>query len=230
MKLSTVCASRSTSPLQFQGGEGSLCADDKVKLVTVRHIPALLETAGDERDNSTNLTIASRTGSGWSTPCKLSVKTTLHFGITGRFCVGYRCPALEKAAVYLADARQLGDYATRVPDTDELSAGDQKKWAKMIQLAGERQLMQDYLPTAGQQDADLALRSFWDADRNFTPIKLGNDLLLGKVGTAGFGSHFGWGDLFAAYELVGDQFQPVAGFQLSVIARYVDGYQISSSP
>jgi hypothetical protein len=112
----------------------------------------------------------------------------------------------------------------------ELSTTDQPKWVEMKQLADVRQLIRDELPVFGQANTNGSLRSFVDWITVFIPIQLNGSLLLGKVGTAGFGSHFGSDELFAAYRLVGGQFQPVAGFYPGVVARSLSGYQIGQSP
>ena len=217
-------------PARFQGGEGALCADDKVQLVAVNHTPALLETALNGRDNRLDLDIAVESSSDWSPPCRLSIETTPRFGITGRLCDGAECKALEKVAVEAADSRHTGDYATHPPKANELSPEKQERWTIMKQLANERKLIKDDLPTFGQEKYVGRLHSFVDWKTVLTPVEIGSDLLLGKIGTAGFGSHYGSDELFAAYRLIGDKFQPVAGFYLSVVARSLDGYQVNNTP
>ncbi len=136
-----------------------------------------------------------------------------------QFCSGDMCPDLAHMAVQAVDARQVGNPPKQTIEAAKLPAAVQAKWAEMKQLAYARQLKGDELPTFGQANTNGSLRSFIDWNTVFVPVQLGGELLLGKVGPAGFGSHFGSDELFAAYKLVGNQLQPVAGFYLSVVAR-----------
>ena len=96
---------------------------------------------------------------------------------------------------------------------------DRDQWAEMMRLAESRRLAEDDLPTFGQGNPNGRLDSFVDWGTTLLPAKAGGDLLLGKIGRARFGSHFGSDELFAAYRLVEGQLEPVAGFYLEVSAH-----------
>ncbi len=217
-------------PKRFQGGEAELCADDNVQLVTVNNTPALFETEHNETDNRLYLYVAVRSGSIWGKTCRLSIETTPLFGITRRFCNGAGCQDLERFAVEAANSRHAGNNATYPPRADDLTLEKQNRWTAMKQLAEQRKILDDNLPTFGKNDHDGSLRSFVDWKTVFMPVEIGNDLLLGKIGTAGFGIHYGSDKLFAAYRLVDHRFQPVAGFHLSILARSLDGVQVDNNP
>ncbi len=213
---------------RFQGGEGALCGPDKVQLVTVAGTPALLEIAGD--DSQVDLDIAQQAGIGWRDPCRLSIEMVPHYGLAERFCSDDTCQALGRIAVQVADFRRGADTSKQALAVDQLTTADQAKWDEIQKLAETRQLLADELPTFGQVNTNGSLRSFLDWDTVLLPIPLNGKLLLGKAGTAGFGSHFGSDQLFAAYRQDGDQLQPVAGFYLTVAARSLSGYHVAPSP
>ncbi len=153
-----------------------------------------------------------------------------HYGLAEQFCSDDTCQALGRIAVQVADSRRDTDTPKQAPAVSQLTATDQAKWDEIQQLANTRQLVADELPTFGQVNTNGSLRSFLDRDTVFLPIRLNGKLLLGKTGTAGFGSHFGSDQLFAAYRQNGDQLQPVAGFYLTVAARSLSEYHVAPSP
>lgn len=210
-------------PEWFAGGEGALCAADKVRLSAIKSHPLLIDDDENEPTRS-DMIFSVQIDSRWSAPCRLTIETKPHYGIIDAYCDGEICAALARIAVELGDA----DYGG--PDPVETSTpSDNATWTKMQQLADNSDLQHERLPTL-DKPAETAHRDldFWNS--SIVPVQIDGKILLGIFGTAGFGSHFGSADLFGVYRLAGEHLEPVAGFTLDVVARTLSGHTVASVP
>jgi hypothetical protein len=218
-------------PDRFVGGEGALCGDDKVWLVTVSGLPALVDAGPDSLANRVDLDISVWNRTSWSASCRLAIDTEPHYGIVQQFCDNKQCDALAQSAERIANPRPSDWDITQAIHALDTHPMEREKWERMASIALSTRLLGDDLPTFGQPlSSRVWTTSFWDADRGFLPVMVNGELLLGKVGTAGWGNHFGEDVLLAAYRLSDDKLEPVAGYFIGVTARLFHGYNVGDSP
>lgn len=222
-------------PHRFEGEEGSHCQGDVVRLASLNEIPALLEDAvwGGNSIDKTVIHLATRTNTGWTPICSITVLATRHYAVTDKFCNGNYCDALAGIASKLSDLRHAKEGGAYLPSEQNLRGADRGAFNNMVRLAEEQGIEKDFeIPTLGQKNehSSYADHSFVGWVTKLVPIVFGGQVFLAKIGTAGFGNHFGSADVLAIYELVGDHLNPVAGFCLNVTSKMISKVDVSNSP
>ena len=221
----------------FAGGEGALCAGDDVSLVTIDNRPALLEADGTELDKL-DLRIVSPRGRDWSPACRIKIIFASEYGAQRSYCPGADCSALARASIREADmiTRQLEAglisgrpvTLTTAPDLDDLTLSQRASWDDMTRLFQQQHPQRgSKIPTFGQDDRFSGhIDGIVGWDTSVFPVRLDRRLMLGVIGTAGFGTKFGEDKGSAIYDLEGGDLKPVAGFHLNVVARIVHSVQV----
>ena len=105
----------------------------------------------------------------------------------------------------------------------------------MLELADRAQLELSDLPTPDGQADGMAVGRYAGGlahsylDNSFLPVVAGGEVLLVRIGTAGWGDHFGSARLFSAYRLRDDTLEPVAGLYLDVGSRTLADVRVNGS-
>ena len=221
----------------FAGGEGALCADDSVSLVTIDNGPALLEADGSQVDKL-ELRIVSPRGRDWRPVCRITMIFASEYGAERSYCPGADCSALARASIQEADmiTRQLeaelisGRPVTSptAPDLDDLTLSQRMSWADMTRVFQQRKPQRgSEIPTLGQDDHYSGhINSIVGWDTSVFPVRLDGRVLLGVIGTAGFGMKFGEDKGSAIYDLKSENLEPIAGFYLNVVARIIHSVRV----
>ena len=222
----------------FEGGEGALCGDDRVFLVTISNKPALLDADGSQ-PGKLDLTIASRYGAGWSQACGIKMTLTSKYGAERSYCPGANCAELANASIQEADAiaRQqeadtiAGQSAslTIAPDLNGLTVPERALWDQMTRLyENENPNGASGIATFGQDrsSGNIDVNVGWDT--SVFPVQLNGRLLLGTIGTAGFGSKFGEDKGSTIFGLKNGSLEPVAGFYLNVDGRIITAVEVDN--
>jgi len=202
-----------TVPDSYQDGEGRFCAGDEVALMEISGRAALVENTPAE--GSAALRIVERENDGWSKSCRLAVTIKSHYEAAEHSCRGKSCDELTKIGGILADTYGAGEAARAELRARQLPTENVASWTRMVSIATKQNLAWADAPLSGSSGLPKSYREA--RDRFFVPIIIDGKLLLGNLGTAGFG--FGihtYGPLLSVYELVGKKLEPIAGYNFTV--------------
>ena len=142
-------------------------------------------------------------------------------------CAGGHCGGLRDQALHFVEVLKSQD--DELPDEDDVSDRHKEKYREMLKLAKETDLSQSpevpYFKSETEKtadDKDYCLINFDGTGGIFFPVEAGGDVILGKIGTDGFGlgGHSGGPNTaLAFYRLVEGALAPLAGF--CIVPRHV---------
>ncbi|BBP00599.1 hypothetical protein SFSGTM_13070 [Sulfuriferula nivalis] len=225
-------------PQEFAGGEGELCQGYVVRLASLNEVPALLEETiwGSNSIDKTVIHLTLKTNTGWARTCSITILAKRRYTVMDQFCDGNYCDALASIAPNLSDLRHANENGVDQPSNPsdlDLRGTKRDTFMNMVRIAEKQGIKQDFeIPTLGKKHVPSIYsdRTFVGWDTQLVPIVLDGHIFLGKIGTAGFGTHYGSADVLAVYKLSGDHLKPVAGFCLDVASKIVDKVIVNNSP
>ena len=185
----------------------AFCYTTKAYAGEVAGVPAFIVESN--QDSTVELTFTPWRNGGWQPPCKVVIRFSDVFEVTERFCKGVDCPEMAEQALALVKK------ADRHPHVAEASAGDQSgRFKAMKELAdGEPANIQSF-PTFGSTVRELDGAQF-APESVVLPLVVGDKTYLARVGHYAIGWRTMTDYLVAAYRMVGDSLEPVAGIYIS---------------
>ena len=236
-------------PEMFAGGEGALCAGDKVRIGSVNNAPMLLDEEPEE--GRVFLTATRRVADGWTPLCTVTLDKAPRYEVSTQDCSGTDCAMFARLAVEMANrvgaAQSTGGnttLSTRIhhgrlkvncsgdgcpPSWEKTflqvtlqkipSMSQKRKFDQLLQTAEQDQI--DVEPFQGPRSSNGHRGEEDYYESSFLPIMSGEEVLLGKIGhEAGMHSAPTSTVLFSVYRLQGQRFAAAASFRLDS-TRYV---------
>ena len=185
----------------------ALCYTTKAYAGEIAGVPAfIVET---NQDSTVELTFTPWRDGGWQAPCKVVIRFNDVFEVTERFCKGVDCPAMAEQALSLVKE------VDRSPQVAEASAGSQSGPFKALKELADREPgdIQSF-PTFGSTVHDLASAQF-APESVVLPVVVGGKTYLARVGHYAIGWRTMTDYLVAAYQMVGNSLEPVAGVYIT---------------
>ncbi len=191
------------------GGEGSFCWPTHGHAGEIDGVPAFI--VQNDQENTVELSVTPRRDGNWQEACRVTFSFSNDFEATERFCKGVDCEQMAEQAKTLAKEFD----------------GNPQRGVGMRKLSAQSGLDTEF-PTFGGKVQGLnrySYTEFYD-DTIFVPIVVGGEMYLARIGHAGFAWRRSPNYLFAAYRIVSDHLEPVAGIYVDKIRSALAGIEV----
>ena len=173
----------------------------------VAGVPAfVVET---DQDSTVELSFTPWQDGSWQRDCRVVIRFSDVFDVTDRFCKGVNCQEMADRALSLV---KKVDQRPQAAEEDADSQGENFKTMKELAAKEPRDIQ--LFPTFGGSihglnDAEFA------PDSVVLPVVVGGKTYLARLGHLAIGWRTMPDYLFAAYRMVGNSFEPVAGIYIT---------------
>ena len=177
----------------------------------VAGVPAfIVET---DQDSTVELSLTPWRDGGWQRECRVTIRFSDVFEVTDRFCKGVDCHEMADQALSLV---KKVDQRPQAAEEDADSHDENFKTMKELAAKEPRDIQ--LFPTFGGSihglnDAEFA------ADPVVLPVVVGGKTYLARLGHVTIGWRTMPDYLFAAFKMVGNSFEPVAGLYITKNSR-----------
>jgi hypothetical protein len=176
----------------------------------------------------------------WTNECEVDISTSATYQVAFESCSGSSCVSLAKLALRYSNNRH--GLASKPPLPTEADLNDKQKaayWSLQYAAGVDRLSESGDLPFVqeeerakmGQFSSGGCLLSFDGLGGALIPIIADGEVLLGKIGTDGFGlgAHSGGpDDVLAVYRLIDGTLNPVAAFCIRAGRTTITSVQIAA--
>ena len=184
----------------------AFCYRTKAYAGEVSDMPAfIVET---DQDGTAELSVTPWRADGWQRQCKVVIRFSDVIEVTDQFCKGVNCNEMARQALALVKK------VDQRPQAVEEDANGHGKFKVMKELAANDPRDTQSFPTFGGSNHGLRSAEF-APDSVVLPIVVGGETYLARVGHPAIGWRTYPDYLLAAYKMVGNGLEPVAGIYIS---------------
>jgi hypothetical protein len=171
-------------------------------------VPAfIVET---DQDSTVELSFTPWRDGGWQRECRVTIRFRDVFEVTDRFCKGVDCQEMANQALSLVKKVDQRPQAAQ-----EDASGGGEKFQAMKELADNEPGSIQSFPTFGSSIRGLDSAEF-ALDPVVLPIVVGGETYLARLGHSAVGWRTYPDYLLAAYKMVGNSLEPVAGLLITM--------------